>query len=153
MYPGDLGLNIHGSLKKRIAPPPPPITTTPLSGNGGCGMLTAHYGTLPTSSTLAPSSSSHSRTTSEPILAGQGLHTGTLYRDFIDKSSSSTLQRPRNPPPPAPPPPPSSVLPSSSRLSNGRSSESLSSMCSEHGIGNPVPPPRKVNFIFIFSFK
>lgn len=58
----------------------------------------------------------------------------------IDKSNSSTLQRPRNPPPPAP------SAGSSARLSNGRSSESLSSMCSEHGIGNPVPPPRKVSF-------
>ncbi|XP_026667578.1 arfGAP with SH3 domain, ANK repeat and PH domain-containing protein isoform X3 [Ceratina calcarata] len=53
-----------------------------------------------------------------------------------DKMNSSTLQRPRNPPPPAP----SGI---NSRLSNGRSSESLSSMCSDHGLGNPVPPPRK----------
>ena len=64
MGPDMLG-NIHGSLKKRVAPPPPP-------GNGS-GMLTAHYGTLPTSASLA--SSSHSRTTSEPILAGHSLHT------------------------------------------------------------------------------
>lgn len=65
----------------------------------------------------------------------------------MDKSNTSTLQRPRNPPPPAP------LNPSSSRLSNGRSSESLSSMCSEHGIGNPVPPPRKVRIInYLFYF-
>lgn len=59
----------------------------------------------------------------------------------MEKSNSCTLQRPRNPPPPAP----SGI--GSSRLSNGRSSESLSSMCSEHGLalGNPVPPPRKVS--------
>ncbi|XP_044009477.1 arfGAP with SH3 domain, ANK repeat and PH domain-containing protein isoform X3 [Aphidius gifuensis] len=157
IVPSDLGLNIHGSLKKRIAPPPPP--PPPVSGNGACGMLTAHYGTLPTSSTLA--SSSHNRTTSEPILAGQGLHTlphsyntlNSLYHKRspssdsstshgIDKSNCSTLQRPRNPPPPAPANT-TTGLPNSSRLSNGRSSESLSSMCSEHGIGNPVPPPRK----------
>ncbi|XP_053980195.1 arfGAP with SH3 domain, ANK repeat and PH domain-containing protein isoform X5 [Hylaeus volcanicus] len=81
----DITVNIHGSLKKRVAPPPPP----------------------PAGSTGA------------------------------DKVNSSTLQRPRNPPPPAP----SGV--NSSRLSNGRSSESLSSMCSDHGLGNPVPPPRK----------
>ncbi|XP_076247741.1 arfGAP domain of ASAP isoform X4 [Calliopsis andreniformis] len=81
----DISVNIHGSLKKRVAPPPPPPTGS----------------------------------------------TGT------DKVNSSTLQRPRNPPPPAP----SGI--NSSRLSNGRSSESLSSMCSDHGLGNPVPPPRK----------
>ncbi|XP_031371193.1 arfGAP with SH3 domain, ANK repeat and PH domain-containing protein isoform X4 [Apis dorsata] len=80
----DISVNIHGSLKKRVAPPPPPAGST-----------------------------------------------GT------DKVNSSTLQRPRNPPPPAP----SSI--NSSRLSNGRSSESLSSMCSDHGLGNPIPPPRK----------
>ncbi|XP_057329674.1 arfGAP with SH3 domain, ANK repeat and PH domain-containing protein isoform X1 [Microplitis mediator] len=139
-------VNIHGSLKKRVAPPPPP-------GNGGT-MLTAHYGTLPSSATLA--CSSHSRTTSEPILAGNTLHSlphslntlNSLHHKrspsgdssashTMDKSNSSTLQRPRNPPPPAP------SAGSSARLSNGRSSESLSSMCSEHGIGNPVPPPRK----------
>ncbi|XP_061936914.1 arfGAP with SH3 domain, ANK repeat and PH domain-containing protein isoform X10 [Apis cerana] len=80
----DISVNIHGSLKKRVAPPPPPAGST-----------------------------------------------------GADKVNSSTLQRPRNPPPPAP----SSI--NSSRLSNGRSSESLSSMCSDHGLGNPIPPPRK----------
>ncbi|XP_063977749.1 arfGAP with SH3 domain, ANK repeat and PH domain-containing protein isoform X1 [Diachasmimorpha longicaudata] len=148
MGPPDMVLNIHGSLKKRVAPPPPP-------GTGGGGMLTAHYGTLPTSVNLA--TSSHSRTTSEPILAGHSLHSlphslntlnslhhkrspssdSSTGHGTLDKSNTSTLQRPRNPPPPAP------SIASSSRMSNGRSSESLSSMCSEHGIGNPVPPPRK----------
>ncbi|CAG5095678.1 hypothetical protein G9C98_007807 [Cotesia typhae] len=146
MGPPEYSLNIHGSLKKRVAPPPPP-------GNGGT-MLTAHYGTLPSSASLA--SSSHSRTTSEPILAGNALHSlphslntlNSLHHKrspssdssvshSMDKSNTSTLQRPRNPPPPAP------SAGSSARLSNGRSSESLSSMCSEHGIGNPIPPPRK----------
>lgn len=182
----DISVNIHGSLKKRVAPPPPP------AGSTG-GIPSSHYGTLPSSASLA--ASTHSRTTSEPILAGHSLHTlphalNTLnsqhhkrspsgdsstghgafensrkllyelspssgkfriFRSFLfskfirfclllgsDKVNSSTLQRPRNPPPPAP----SSI--NSSRLSNGRSSESLSSMCSDHGLGNPVPPPRKV---------
>ncbi|XP_023289045.1 arfGAP with SH3 domain, ANK repeat and PH domain-containing protein [Orussus abietinus] len=143
----DITVNIHGSLKKRVAPPPPP-------GTAGSGIPPSHYGTLPSSATLA--TSSHSRTTSEPILAGHTLHTlphslnalnsqhhkrspsgDSSTGHGMDKTNSSTLQRPRNPPPPAP----SGV--SSSRLSNGRSSESLSSVCSDHGLGNPVPPPRK----------
>ncbi|XP_017758404.1 PREDICTED: arf-GAP with SH3 domain, ANK repeat and PH domain-containing protein 2-like isoform X1 [Eufriesea mexicana] len=160
----DISVNIHGSLKKRVAPPPPP------AGSTG-GIPSSHYGTLPSSASLA--ASTHSRTTSEPILAGHSLHTlphalNTLnsqhhkrspsgdsstghgafensrkllyelpFSSGTDKVNSSTLQRPRNPPPPAP----SGI--NSSRLSNGRSSESLSSMCSDHGLGNPVPPPRK----------
>ena len=66
-----------------------------------------------------------------------------VYKLFLDmdKTNVSTLQRPRNPPPPAP-----SMI-SSSRMSNGRSNESLSSMCSDHGISNPVPPPRKVSLL------
>lgn len=187
----DISVNIHGSLKKRVAPPPPP------TGSTG-GIPSSHYGTLPSSVSLA--ASTHSRTTSEPILAGHSLHTlphalntlnsqhhkrspsgdsstghgafensrKLLYeslrfarvnvktfaprsrfrnsRDLVcstgaDKVNCSTLQRPRNPPPPAP----SGI--NSTRLSNGRSSESLSSMCSDHGLGNPVPPPRKVNCI------
>ncbi|CAD1474710.1 unnamed protein product, partial [Heterotrigona itama] len=160
----DISVNIHGSLKKRVAPPPPP------AGSTG-GIPSSHYGTLPSSASLA--ASTHSRTTSEPILAGHSLHTlphalntlnsqhhkrspsgdsSTGHGAFessrkplyelpsssgADKVNSSTLQRPRNPPPPAP----SGI--NSSRLSNGRSSESLSSMCSDHGLGNPVPPPRK----------
>ncbi|XP_066589366.1 arfGAP with SH3 domain, ANK repeat and PH domain-containing protein [Prorops nasuta] len=138
----DLAMNIHGSLKKRVAPPPPP----PSASNDNSG-FPSHYGTLP---------STHSRTTSEPILTGHALHTlphtlNTLNSQHhkrspssdsstghtLDKSNSSTLQRPRNPPPPAP----STGI--NSRLSNGRSNESLSSMCSDHGLGNPVPPPRK----------
>ncbi|XP_076160798.1 arfGAP domain of ASAP isoform X3 [Ptiloglossa arizonensis] len=144
----DISVNIHGSLKKRVAPPPPP----PAGSTGG--IPSSHYGTLPSSASLA--ASTHSRTTSEPILAGHSLHTlphalNTLNSQHhkrspsgdsstghgADKVNSSTLQRPRNPPPPAP----SGI--NSSRLSNGRSSESLSSMCSDHGLGNPVPPPRK----------
>lgn len=45
------------------------------------------------------------------------------------------LKRPQNPPPPAP----------NNRLSNGRSTESISSMTSDFEIpGGPVPPPRRV---------
>ncbi|XP_020711402.1 arfGAP with SH3 domain, ANK repeat and PH domain-containing protein isoform X2 [Athalia rosae] len=153
------GANIHGSLKKRVAPPPPATSI------GGTGVIVpSHYGTLPSS---ASSTSSHSRTTSEPILAGHALHTlptslnalnttqhhlhhkrspsgdssssATHGIDKLNCGGSSTLQRPRNPPPPAP----GSAVPHTSRLSNGRSSESLTSMCSDHVSGNPVPPPRK----------
>ena len=62
----DITVNIHGSLKKRVAPPPPP------AGSTG-GIPSSHYGTLPSSASLA--ASTHSRTTSEPILAGHSLHT------------------------------------------------------------------------------
>lgn len=64
----DISLNIHGSLKKRVAPPPPPGGNSVTSG-----LPSSHYGTLPSSATLA--TSTHSRTTSEPILAGHTLHT------------------------------------------------------------------------------
>lgn len=50
------------------------------------------------------------------------------------------IKRPLGPPPPTP-----------SRLSHGRSNESLSSMCSDvEGTNqpNPVPPPRKVSLSF-----
>jgi Arf-GAP/SH3 domain/ANK repeat/PH domain-containing protein len=50
------------------------------------------------------------------------------------------VRRPQNPPPPAP---------NSSRLSNGRSTESISSMASDidvpGSLHNPVPPPRRVS--------
>lgn len=62
----DISMNIHGSLKKRIAPPPPP----PGNASSGVVLPSSHYGTLPMSAT-----STHSRTTSEPILAGHTLHT------------------------------------------------------------------------------
>uniref|UniRef100_A0ABD2WMX4 ArfGAP with SH3 domain, ANK repeat and PH domain-containing protein n=1 Tax=Trichogramma kaykai TaxID=54128 RepID=A0ABD2WMX4_9HYME len=90
----DVSLNFHGSLKKRVAPLPPPGTTLGSSssgsgassgldttiggaggatggigggGGGGAGVGSGsvqHYGTL-------PSSSGHSRTTSEPTLTSQ----------------------------------------------------------------------------------
>lgn len=52
--------------------------------------------------------------------------------------TAAQIKRPMNPPPPAP----------GSRLSNGRSTESLTSTCDLEAtiLGhNPVPPPRKVN--------
>lgn len=63
------------------------------------------------------------------------------------------VQRPRGPPPPAPPlsnSPPGSRM-TQPALSNGRSSESISSVSSDldaTGVmrGNPVPPPRKPYF-------
>lgn len=48
----------YSSLRKRVAPQPPP---TGLDTSGGSLLSSPHYGTL-------PSASSHSRTTSEPIL-------------------------------------------------------------------------------------
>lgn len=50
------------------------------------------------------------------------------------------VKRPQNPPPPAPSPAPSN------RLSNGRSTESISSMTSDLDTSgnNPLPPPRRV---------
>ncbi|XP_014206193.1 arfGAP with SH3 domain, ANK repeat and PH domain-containing protein isoform X3 [Copidosoma floridanum] len=141
----DISMNFHGSLKKRVAPPPPAggldasTVGTGGSSSGGSGLLSSHYGTLPTAS--------HSRTTSEPI-----------HISSIDKigMNTSTLQRPRNPPPPAPSSICSSVTVTTSttpasamaRLSAAtddatNDSISLNSACSDIGLGNPLPPPRK----------
>ncbi|XP_060537226.1 arfGAP with SH3 domain, ANK repeat and PH domain-containing protein [Cylas formicarius] len=134
--------NVHGSLKKRAAPLPPPSS----SGQ-------YQYGTLP---------SSHSRTPSDPIAAGYHTLSHTHKRSPSSDSSSgrsvipignklvisdcknadklAMLRRPQNPPPPAP-------NPALSRLSNGRSNESISSMASDveisPGVHNPIPPPRR----------
>ncbi|XP_050519427.1 arfGAP with SH3 domain, ANK repeat and PH domain-containing protein isoform X2 [Diabrotica virgifera virgifera] len=127
-------------LKKRTAPLPPP----------NCSI---QYGTLP---------SSHSRTPSDPIAAGYHTLSHTHKRSPSSDSSSGRsvipnvhklgmpdknsdkfgVRRPQNPPPPAP-------NPSSSRLSNGRSTESISSMVSDVDVSgmihNPVPPPRRAS--------
>lgn len=58
--------NIHGSLKKRVAPPPP-LTSS------------MQYGTLP---------SSHSRTPSDPIAAGYHTLSHTHKRSPSSDSSS-----------------------------------------------------------------
>ncbi|XP_054266404.1 arfGAP with SH3 domain, ANK repeat and PH domain-containing protein-like isoform X2 [Macrosteles quadrilineatus] len=132
-----------GSLKKRVAPLPP-----------------ANYGTL-------PSNHNHNRSPSDPNpayhtlnhhkrspstdssrlihLAGAKLvippgEIPTLKSTNMEKPPGG-IQRPRGPPPPAP-----TSLPSS-RLSNGQSTESISSLMSdiESSVAhnNPVPPPRK----------
>ncbi|XP_045482000.1 arfGAP with SH3 domain, ANK repeat and PH domain-containing protein isoform X2 [Harmonia axyridis] len=126
-------VNVHGSLKKRVAPLPPP------------GSMQMQYGTLP---------SSHSRTPSDPFAAGYHTlsHThkrspstdstsprsviGTKLVISSDKNNDKlgVVRRPQNPPPPAP----------SSRMSNGRSTESICSLMSDiEGMHNPVPPPRR----------
>ncbi|XP_022915073.1 arfGAP with SH3 domain, ANK repeat and PH domain-containing protein isoform X2 [Onthophagus taurus] len=124
--------NVHGSLKKRVAPPPP-----------SSSMGSAMYGTLP---------SSHSRTPSDPVAAGYHTLNHTHKRSPSSDSSSGArsvihmgklvishdpkIKRPQNPPPPAPSP----------RLSNGRSTESISSLGSElDPMHNPVPPPRRAS--------
>ncbi|GLV37592.1 ArfGAP with SH3 domain ankyrin repeat and PH domain [Carabus blaptoides fortunei] len=118
-------INVHGSLKKRVAPLPP-----------GSPM----YGTLPTN---------HNRTTSDPMASGYHTLSYHMHKRSPSGDSSSnrsvvqgsaTVKRPINPPPPAPSP--------GSRLSNGRSTESISSITCEIDIQNsafnPVPPPRKI---------
>ncbi|XP_075237348.1 arfGAP domain of ASAP isoform X2 [Lycorma delicatula] len=138
--------SVSGSLKKRAAPLPP-------------SNMQYTYGTL-------PSNHNHNRSPSDPNpayhtlnhhkrspsndstraiihLAGAKLvippgEMPTLKSTILDKSSGS-VQRPRGPPPPAPAGPPSS------RLSNGQSMESISSVASDTSASthNPVPPPRK----------
>ncbi|XP_008199029.2 arfGAP with SH3 domain, ANK repeat and PH domain-containing protein isoform X4 [Tribolium castaneum] len=133
---------VHSSLKKRVAPLPPPPNSMQLQ-----------YGTLP---------SSHSRTPSDPIAAGYHTLSHTHKRSPSSDSSSGRsvipignklvissdckssdklgiVRRPQNPPPPAPNP--------SNRLSNGRSTESISSMASDVDVPghNPVPPPRRAS--------
>ncbi|XP_056645111.1 arfGAP with SH3 domain, ANK repeat and PH domain-containing protein isoform X2 [Diorhabda sublineata] len=131
---------VHNSLKKRAAPLPPPNSSV-------------QYGTLP---------SSHSRTPSDPIAPGYHTLSHTHKRSPSSDSSSGrsvipivnklvmadcknsdkfgSVRRPQNPPPPAP-------NLSSTRLSNGRSTESISSMVSDIDVSsmmhNPIPPPRR----------
>ncbi|KAL3289796.1 hypothetical protein HHI36_023188 [Cryptolaemus montrouzieri] len=128
-------VNVHGSLKKRVAPLPPP------------GSMQMQYGTLP---------SSHSRTPSDPFAAGYHTLSHTHKRSPSTDSTSprsvignklvissdkncdklGVVRRPQNPPPPAP----------SSRLSNGRSTESICSLMSDiEGMHNPIPPPRRLS--------
>ncbi|XP_049818196.1 arfGAP with SH3 domain, ANK repeat and PH domain-containing protein isoform X3 [Aethina tumida] len=137
--PAAFTANVHGSLKKRVAPLPPPTGSI--------------YGTLP---------SSHSRTPSDPMATGYHTLNYTHKRSPSSDSSSGRsviqtvnklvmpecknsdklglVRRPQNPPPPAP-------NPGSSRLSNGRSNESISSMTSDIEMSgvmhNPMPPPRR----------
>ncbi|XP_018326962.1 arfGAP with SH3 domain, ANK repeat and PH domain-containing protein isoform X2 [Agrilus planipennis] len=146
--------NVHGSLKKRVAPTPPAGS---LYGPSVSGMTQAGtvniYGTLP---------SNHSRTPSDPAVAGYHTLSHTHKRSPSSDSSASRsvihignklvipcdgrgsdkhlLKRPQNPPPPAP------NVNSSSRLSNGRSTESITSVTSDVDTsGGPVPPPRRAS--------
>lgn len=66
--------------------------------------------------------------------------------DCKNADKMAMLRRPQNPPPPAPNP--------LSRLSNGRSNESISSMASDIDVSgmshNPIPPPRRVRDFHYF---
>ncbi|CAH0385238.1 unnamed protein product [Bemisia tabaci] len=139
-----------GRGKKRIAP-------IPLTGS-------TNYGTLPTHN--------HNRSPSDP---NPGYHTLNVHKrspssestrasQFVGAklvippgeiptlkstsacSNSGMVQRPKGPPPPAP------QGPTGIRLSNGRSTESISSFTSDvdstisASLHNPVPPPRKPYF-------
>lgn len=122
-----------GSVKKRAAPLPPPQGY--------------NYSTLPATHNRSPSDpnpSYHKRSPSTDStralhLAGAKLvippgEIPALKATGIDKTGS--IQRPRGPPPPAPSP----------RLSNGQSTESITSLASDAEPPNPVPPPRKPYF-------
>ncbi|KAG8264641.1 Arf-GAP with SH3 domain, ANK repeat and PH domain-containing protein 1 [Homalodisca vitripennis] len=70
----------------------------------------------------------------------QSRQTSYLRGLTLPSGYARTIQRPRGPPPPAP-----NTLPSS-RMSNGQSTESISSLMSDiesSAAHNPVPPPRK----------
>lgn len=86
---GPASANVHGSLKKRVAPPPPAA----LIGGAGANLVPSHYGTLPSSS--GTGTASHSRTTSEPILAGHALH--TLPTSLITLNTQHHLHHKRSP--------------------------------------------------------
>ncbi|KAF2884601.1 hypothetical protein ILUMI_21565 [Ignelater luminosus] len=147
-------VNVHGSLKKRVAPMPPggtifgPVTT----GAGQIVAPTAMYGTLPSNHSRTPSdpavaasyhtlSHTHKRSPSSDSNASRSvIHMGNkLVISAENKNSDKlTLKRPQNPPPPAPS--------TGNRLSNGRSTESISSMASDFDLsGGPVPPPRRAS--------
>ncbi|XP_024083772.1 arfGAP with SH3 domain, ANK repeat and PH domain-containing protein isoform X1 [Cimex lectularius] len=131
-----------GSVKKRAAPLPPPTSSASTSQQYS-------YSTLPSSHSRSPSDPNpsyhtlnhHKRSPSTDSsravhLAGAKLvippgEIPTLKSTGIDKTGN--IQRPRGPPPPAPSP----------RLSNGQSTESITSITSDADQTNPVPPPRK----------
>ncbi|CAH0562574.1 unnamed protein product [Brassicogethes aeneus] len=130
--------NVHGSLKKRVAPLPPPTGSI--------------YGTLPSSHSRTPSDPmatgyhtlnyTHKRSPSSDSSSGRSvIQTGTklVMSECKNSDKLGLVRRPQNPPPPAPNP----------RLSNGRSNESISSMTSDiemTGVAhNPIPPPRRAS--------
>lgn len=166
------------SYRQQMPPPPPPQSKKPSPGPSAVTMVSgslkkraaplppSNYGTL-------PSNHNHNRSPSDPNpayhtlnhhkrspsndstraihLAGAKLvippgEIPALKSTSVDKSSGGSVQRPRGPPPPAP------ISLPSTRLSNGQSTESISSITSdlESTISsaqlNPVPPPRKPYF-------
>lgn len=68
-----ISANVHGSLKKRVAPLPPP------AGAGTMQLQPNQYGTLP---------SSHTRTPSDPISAGYHTLSHTHKRSPSSDSTS-----------------------------------------------------------------
>ncbi|KAF5281108.1 hypothetical protein FQR65_LT02974 [Abscondita terminalis] len=147
-------VNVHGSLKKRVAPMPPGGAVFGSIGSGASqisGSATL-YGTLPSSHSRTPSdpavaasyhtlSHTHKRSPSSDSNASRSMiHMGNkLVISSENKNSEKLLlKRPQNPPPPAPN--------TGNRLSNGRSSESISSMASDFEVtGEPIPPPRRAS--------
>lgn len=151
--------NVHGSLKKRAAPLPPVTNiystlpsshsrtpSDPILPNAHSGYSTLnHHKRSPSSDSTAMSSgnrSSHILPGAKQVLPlGEPPPLRSLGSGFDKVGSCSSIQRPRGPPPPAPAP----------RLSNGRSTESISSMSSDvestGSLHNPVPPPRKPYFV------
>lgn len=147
-------VNIHGSLKKRVAPMPPAGTIYGSVSTGG-GQITAPtvmYGTLPSNHSRIPSdpavganyhtlSHTHKRSPSSDSNASRSvIHMGNkLVISAENKNCDKlTLKRPQNPPPPAPG--------TGNRLSNGRSTESITSVASDLDFsGGPVPPPRRAS--------
>ncbi|XP_021931244.1 arfGAP with SH3 domain, ANK repeat and PH domain-containing protein isoform X2 [Zootermopsis nevadensis] len=160
-----------GSIKKRAAPLPPGsynmygtlpnshsrTPSDPIVPNSHMGYHTLnHHKRSPSSDSSAVSSgivrtgtaaSVHLPPGAKLVIpAGEPPSLKTTSTAF-DKScsgsisGSGSIQRPRGPPPPTPSPM------QGVRLSNGRSTESISSMSSDvestSSLHNPVPPPRK----------
>ncbi|XP_033606485.1 arfGAP with SH3 domain, ANK repeat and PH domain-containing protein isoform X3 [Cryptotermes secundus] len=163
-----------GSIKKRTAPLPPGsynmygtlpnshsrTPSDPIVPNSHMGYHTLnHHKRSPSSDSNAtssgtartgPATSIHLPPGAKLVIpAGEppSLKTTSAVFDKTNIGSSSSLsgsgsiQRPRGPPPPTPNPM------QGVRLSNGRSTESISSMSSDvestSSLHNPVPPPRK----------
>ncbi|XP_052122885.1 arfGAP with SH3 domain, ANK repeat and PH domain-containing protein isoform X3 [Frankliniella occidentalis] len=169
------GVNAHGSLKKRAAPMPPMYGTLPSNSSHSRtpsdpslqlqGFHTlSHHKRSPSSesgshaSTLAASGNRGS-IPSAIHLVGAKLVIPPGEVPMLKPSSSmdkSGVRRPVGPPPPVPPLGPGIGSGGGPlRMTNGRSSESISSMSSDMeqavlGVGtsahNPVPPPRKPYF-------
>ncbi|XP_034249215.1 arfGAP with SH3 domain, ANK repeat and PH domain-containing protein isoform X2 [Thrips palmi] len=173
------GANAHGSLKKRAAPMPPMYGTLPSNSSHSRTpsdplLQLQGYHTL-SHHKRSPSSESGSHTSQLAASGNRGSIPSAIHlvgaklvippgEAPMLKSSSmdkSGVRRPVGPPPPVPPLGPGPGLVSGGggnlplRMSNGRSTESISSVSSDMeqavlGVGtnlhNPVPPPRKPYF-------